>query len=96
MKKILEKRNYQRSQVEQEELADLISQNKFFAQKNIKREDMVELVNCFKFDVRNQGENVFDYGDKGEHFYIIIKGMVGVFIPNPAIANWKRENKEYH
>jgi hypothetical protein len=38
---------------------------------------------------------VFDYGEHGDLFYIIVKGVVGVMIPNPKVGNWKRERKEW-
>jgi len=50
---------------------------------------MLELVSCFKFQVMGAAEDVFLYGDRGETFYIIIKGIVGVRIPNPKIKDWK-------
>jgi hypothetical protein len=52
-------------------------------------------VGSFKFVVTKEGENVFNYGESGDLFYIIVKGSVGVMIPNPKITNWKRERKEY-
>ena len=40
------------------------------------------------------------YGDEGENFYIILKGLVGVRIPNPKIGGgnlgaWKAQRREY-
>ena len=52
-------------------------------------------MSTFKFDVCEGGEDVFKYGDVGDLFYIIVKGSVGVMIPNPKIHNWKRERKEF-
>ena len=52
-------------------------------------------MSAFKFVAAKEGENVFNYGESGDLFYIIVKGSVGVMIPNPKIANWKRERKEY-
>ena len=52
---------------------------------------MTELVSCFKFEVIDAGCNVFEYGDRGEHFYVIIKGICGVRIPNPKIKDWRKK-----
>ena len=38
---------------------------------------------------------MFRHGDAGEHFYIIIKGIVGVWVPNSEIKGWKYELKRY-
>lgn len=56
---------------------------------------MLELVSCFRFQVMGAAEDVFLYGDRGETFYIIIKGMVGVRIPNPKIKDWKNSWNQY-
>ena len=52
---------------------------------------MVELVSCFKFEVMEEGNDVFEYGERGELFYIIIKGICGVRIPNPKIKDWRNK-----
>ena len=56
---------------------------------------MTELVSCFKFEVINAGCNVFEYGDRGELFYVIIKGICGVRIPNPKIKDWRKKRQDY-
>jgi hypothetical protein len=89
-----------RSENEIDEVVKLIKHNKFFQGKNMKEKDMVELVSAFKFDVVGPGDDVFLYGDCGEKFYIILKGLVGVRIPNPKIGNgnagaWKTQRREY-
>ena len=56
---------------------------------------MTELVSCFKFEVADPGSNVFEYGDRGEHFFIIIKGICGVRIPNPKVKDWKKKRQDY-
>ena len=57
---------------------------------------MLELVSCFRFQVMSAGEDVFLYGDRGETFYIMIKGMVGVRITNPKIKDWKNSWYQYN
>jgi CRP-like cAMP-binding protein len=56
---------------------------------------LYEIVSSFKFVETKKGQNVFEYGESGELFYIIVKGTVGIMIPNPNIANWKREKREF-
>ena len=50
---------------------------------------MKELVDAIKFEQRHQFENVFEHNDHGEHFYIILKGIVLVKVKNPTIKSWK-------
>lgn len=40
-------------------------------------------------------KDVINYGDNGDKFYIIIKGIVQVLIPNPAIEKWFPSRKHY-
>ena len=34
-----------------------------------------------KYQRIKEGEHIFDYGDSGDKFYIILKGRIGIFIP---------------
>lgn len=70
--------------------------NQFFLDRpNIKQEELRELVSCATLDRRQQFENVFRCFDEGEHFYIILQGMVRVKIPNPTIKNWTLERQRF-
>ena len=89
---ILEKAPEERKQHESQELLNIVMKNKFFVDRpNIKQEELRELVSCITLDQRQQFEDVFRYQDEGEHFYIILEGIVRVKIPNPTIKNWKLE-----
>ena len=89
-----------RSEDEIDQVVKLIKHNKFFQGKNLKEKDMIELVSAFKFEIVKENKDVFLYGDTGEKFYIILKGLCGVRIPNPKIGGgnpgaWKAQNREY-
>ena len=56
---------------------------------------MMELVRQFKFVINNENDTVMKYNDKGEHFFIIIKGIVGIWTPNKDIRGWKLEMNKY-
>ena len=43
---------------------------------------------CLTFQKIKKGEVVFEYGEKGELFYIIIKGACCVHIRNDKIKDW--------
>ena len=38
---------------------------------------------------------VFEYGDIGEQFFVVIKGIVEVLIKNPAIKKWDIVRNDY-
>ena len=48
--------------------------------------DLVQAFRCETFDI---GDNVITYGEKGDCFYVILKGVVSIHIPNPKIKNWR-------
>lgn len=48
-----------------------------------------------KFEEFHQFKNVFQYMDVGDKFYIIVKGLVSIKIPNPSLKDWKQQYKEY-
>jgi hypothetical protein len=40
-------------------------------------------------------ENVINFGDEGENFYLILLGLVCIKIPNPVIKDWNNKRKIY-
>ena len=56
---------------------------------------MRELVSAIRFETKQEFENVFEHGDHGELFYIILQGIVLVRIPNPTITHWKQERSTF-
>lgn len=69
-------------QAELETLADLLKQQKFFQEKNIqKQSDLVEIAQVLQLENFHSGSLIFDYGDVGDKFYIILQGQVGIEIP---------------
>jgi hypothetical protein len=73
-------------------LTRVFGRNKFFKGK----EDLLpDLVNIMKFESISQFKNVMKFGEIGDKFYIIVKGLVSIKIPNPSIKDWKQEHKHY-
>ena len=62
--------------------------------KNIETEDKEELlssmINCMKYDFYTKNNILFRFGDKGELFYIILKGSVNVLIVKPEKIDMNR------
>ena len=44
------------------------------------------------FESMTANENVCKYGEPGDKFYIIIKGLCGMQIPNPKIKDWRSQS----
>ena len=61
----------------------------------MKHEDIKDLTNYLQFKEIPQGENVVTYGEHGETYYIIIKGVCGIKTPNPTIKDWNSKYNDY-
>lgn len=48
-----------------------------------------------EYETKEEFQNVFEYLDVGEHFYIILSGIVLVKIKNPTITAWKTERARF-
>jgi hypothetical protein len=40
-------------------------------------------------------DEIINYGEIGDKFYIIIRGVVSIQIPNMSIKNWASHRKEF-
>ena len=84
LKDILSKPVKERKEADIQELINMISQIRFFQErKEINPSDFRDLVQLFQFRETEEGKNVITYGESGDQFYVIIKGTLGVMIPNP-------------
>lgn len=64
------------------QLANLLKGIKFFSDRNIKNPaDLLEVAKTLLLENFDAEEMVFDHGEPGSKFYIILKGAVGVDIP---------------
>ena len=62
----------------------------------MKHEDIKELSNYLNFKEILEFENAVTYGEHGETYFIILKGVCGVQVPNHAqIDNWHDARKHY-
>lgn len=50
-------------------------------------EEFKEIAQVLKFEKINGSQNVITHGDNGNKFYIILKGVVSVQIPNPNMPD---------
>lgn len=95
MRRILETMPAMRTEADLLELVQMGERIKFFADLKLTKAHLKELMTCCYFETIKEGENVFDYGDEGDKFYIIIKGTCSVLIRNPKIREWYHQWIQY-
>lgn len=72
------------------ELVDIIQQIKFFKEaKSLKVSHLQEIVKFFQIVNMKNGETVFEFDSEADFFYIILKGTVGINVPNPLLQSWR-------
>ena len=70
-----------------------MKQIKFFRERDIiKESQLMEIIKALQIEKFNINEEIFEYGDLGDKFYIILEGSVSVLIP--FYVDVKREEKE--
>ena len=89
VRQLLMKPCNERSQSDCELLIDMIKDNDFFKNRQeLKTSDLRDLALNFQIQEIPQFQNVFEFDDIGDTFYMIIKGIVSVQVPNSKVANW--------
>lgn len=65
-----------------EKLSNLLKKIKFFKEGNVKeKQDLNEISKSIFLEQYNPGEMLFDYGERGSKFYLVMKGTVNIEIP---------------
>jgi hypothetical protein len=54
----------------------------------------VDVVNALSYEFQPKHRDVFEYGDAGEKFYLILDGEVTVVIPNPECRDFLHRFEE--
>lgn len=82
-KKVLKKPSNERKKEELVRLAKYIRDIPFFKYRDtgvITEQDSFEIASALKFEKFKAGDKVVNFGDEGDKFYIILKGVVSVQI----------------
>ncbi|KAM3132133.1 hypothetical protein pb186bvf_015728 [Paramecium bursaria] len=84
---ILQKQERSKSEIEY--LMRVLAQLKFFEeqQQNLTTYLYFQLFRHLEYDFRPKESTVFNYGDYGQSFYIILRGSVQVLLPKPHIQD---------
>ena len=68
----------------------------FHDRKELSGYDLRDLTNALKYEQVARGERAFTYGDQAEYFYIVVKGLVSVNLPNYGkIEDWETQWTQY-
>ena len=75
-------------------LDPLIKETQFMQnRKEMTQTDFQELCRSLCYLELDEFENVFEYGENGDTFYIIIQGVVSIQLRNNSIKNWAYARK---
>eukprot|EP00347_Sterkiella_histriomuscorum_P005721 403355524 len=80
---ILKKPYEKRNQKDLEMLEPLIKSIQFFKEKKLKDKDLTDICKRLRYHYCAPGKNAITHGERGDQFYIILDGQVGVFVPIP-------------
>jgi len=72
----------QRNKIFLDVLETNMSEHTFFKTRNMKDQQIIDVLNCMDFLTMPEGQTVFDFGSVGDLYYMIIEGVVEIQIPN--------------
>ena len=74
----------------------MLLQQKFFKDHpTLSLEDIQEIARLIMVKKVHAMENVIEFGDLGQNFYIVLKGVVAIEVPNEKIKNRAIKFKDY-
>ena len=84
---------------EMQQLAQLLKAVRFFRDRDITNDcDLVEIAKSLLLETFQHDEMIFDYGDEGDKFYIVVEGSVSIRIPIlvPVSAEEQASRRKEH
>lgn len=94
--RILTKPSEDRTDTDLSFIAPFVSQLKFFKEKKLEPLDILYLCRDLTYEVFNSYETIFNFGDIGNKFYIILKGQVEIKIPDISKKYQKKNPSNMH
>lgn len=67
----------------------------FKTRKDMKKVELAEMISKLKWESHNVFKNIYNYGEEPDKVYIILKGVVQLLAPNPAIKGRALLYREY-
>ena len=83
----------QRNEEDINKIMEITSHIKFFSKiTEEKKTDYIHREACkyFRIQIFHRGEIVINFGEIGEEFFVILKGKVGVYVPNKIVKTQNR------
>lgn len=82
--KILNKPSEKRQDKDVAQLVPLLKELKFFKERRpMNADELLEIAYNGHYEFHEPGEVVYSQGDRGDRFYIVLRGKVQVSIPDP-------------
>lgn len=95
-KRIINKRANKRTDLETLKLTTLLRKQTAFKNMPLLNEsDYRTLAKGLTYVELDKGENIYEYGDPVENFYIVLRGNVGIFDQNQQIPLWNQAYNKY-
>jgi CRP-like cAMP-binding protein len=63
--------------------------------KDVKKNDLQEIISKMKWESESVLNDIYSQGDENDKFYVILRGVVQVLVPNPAIKGRALLYREY-
>ena len=75
-------------------LIELLKDSEFFkSSHDLRKSDLKELANNFNLLEVPHFQSVYEYGDIADTFYMIVQGIVCIYVPNPKVKSWEFQRK---
>lgn len=89
--RILSKPPHERSPYELKELLHFFKSNKTFRDLEVDQTELMKVTSQIGFSFNLAGRYIFQYGDQGDYFYIILTGEVHVYVPSELSLQLKAD-----
>lgn len=90
----LQKPKGKRADRECEVVYPLLAKLDFFEKLHgLKKKELMQVCQHLEYRYCEPGETIYNSGDQGDDYYIVIKGRVQLTIPDPANPNMRLRNK---
>ena len=78
---------------EKKQIVTFLSERvKFFEKQDLTREELTKIAAVIKYERISEKELIFEFGQKGDKFYIILTGEVKVLVPPKKNPGDSRES----
>ena len=97
IKEVLNTPIEKRTERQTEKLVEQMMEFDYFQKKckDVKKNDLQEIISKMKWESESVFNDIYSQGDENDKFYVILRGVVQVLVPNPAIKGRALLYREY-